>query len=266
MDSFEHSFLVEKNMRKSEGKDEREHTDTTETTLQKKNKKETYQYDIETINDLEDYIFKLTEKLKENIDNDEYDTLIGDDASGRIPTLVLREIINRRREEMHPGEKVGGIVTKFIAGGRGYSWDEKKRENLKPVLEKIKKDIHRKALVVTEHMRHSGIAKMAEALDEAEINFDLAILSSFLPKEKHIKDNPILETKKIYVGKEDGSTPDIYARSSFSGVKKEYPDVPLASRNKYANQNDINEVRREVKMLAEKTIRNIWGTSKESSQ
>ncbi len=240
--SFEHNFLVEKNTRKNE--------------------KQAPKYEIESIADLENYMFRLTEKLKENIDNDEYDTLIGDDASGRIPTLVLREVINERRKETHPGEEIENITTKFIAGGKGHSWNDEKRENLKPILEKIKKDIQHKALVVTEHMHHSGVAKMTEALNEAGINFDLAVLSSLHSKEEHIKDNPILGEKRIYIGEEDAGAPNIYAESSFSGVRKEHSWDALASRYGGADQNDINEVRKEIKTLAERTIRNVWGTSK----
>ena len=60
--------------------------------------------------ELESLVLPLIEKLKENIDKGEYDMLIGDDASGRIPTLILRGIINERNR----GSKV---KTRFVAGG-----------------------------------------------------------------------------------------------------------------------------------------------------
>ena len=74
----------------------------------------------EVFRELESLIFPLIEKLKENIDKGEYDMLIGDDASGRTPTLVLRGIINVRNRKLHPELKPSEAETKtrFVAGGR----------------------------------------------------------------------------------------------------------------------------------------------------
>ncbi|MGC9031640.1 MAG: hypothetical protein ACP5H7_02690 [Minisyncoccia bacterium] len=62
-------------------------------------------------------VLKITKELKNFIDQNYYQVLLGDDASGRVLTLIFREIINQRRKML--GQE--NIITKFIGGGRSYS-------------------------------------------------------------------------------------------------------------------------------------------------
>src|SRR3989338_2684824 len=62
---------------------------------------------------LKEGMLKLVQKLKTNIDEGKYDALVSDEIGGRIPTLVLREIIKARK----PDAK---IDTHFIASGKTY--------------------------------------------------------------------------------------------------------------------------------------------------
>src|SRR3989338_5186548 len=55
----------------------------------------------------------LVHKLWANIDAGKYDALISDEVGGRIPTLVLREIIKARIPDANIG-------TYFIASGKTY--------------------------------------------------------------------------------------------------------------------------------------------------
>ena len=140
----------------------------------------------EVFRELESLIFPLIEKLKENIDKGEYDMLIGDDASGRIPTLVLRGIINVRNRKLHPELKPSEAETKtrFVAGGRVENDKE-----LKSALEKLKLEVKKKALVVTEYI-HTGksIKRFSNILKELGIPFDIATLKSEFESESD-KDN-----------------------------------------------------------------------------
>lgn len=60
---------------------------------------------------LKEPMVKICRQLKEKIDSDAYDILVSDEAGGRIPTLILREIINQVRPKEH-------IDTLFVASGR----------------------------------------------------------------------------------------------------------------------------------------------------
>ena len=126
--------------------------------------------------ELESLILPLIEKLKENIDKGEYDVLLGDDASGRIPTLILRGIINERNRKRHPEFKSSEleIKTRFVAGGQ-----LKNKDKLKDAIKESGLEVKKKALVVTEYISSGkSMEKFSTALKELNIPFDIAVLKS----------------------------------------------------------------------------------------
>ncbi|MEK7463307.1 MAG: hypothetical protein AAB621_03040 [Patescibacteria group bacterium] len=197
--------------------------------------------------ELELLVLPLIEKLKENIDKGEYDMLIGDDASGRIPTLILRGIINSRKRELNPYLKSSEseIKTRFVAGGQLRS-----TEQLISVIEKLKPEVKNKVLIVTEYISSGrSMEKLSSALKGLGIPFDIATLKSEFdgeksnlgklfdklkdigasfgisdPRSEFGKDNiKIPENSKFYYGKGAGDAdapPLIYDNSEISGVKK----------------------------------------------
>ena len=74
---------------------------------------------------LEKPTMTLFRKMKQGIDGEEYDTLIGDDASGRVPTLIFRKVMSDRIEAVHkslpPEIKREKLKTYFVSGGQGLS-------------------------------------------------------------------------------------------------------------------------------------------------
>lgn len=100
-----------------------------------------------------------------------YETLLSDDASGRLISLFLWRIINKMRKE--EDEKSAKIS--FLASGR-YHNDMVDREVKKFVAENKKN--FGKTLLVTELIDSSrSIDKLVEILEKEGVDFDIAALS-----------------------------------------------------------------------------------------
>lgn len=217
-------------------------------------------------------VFKLVEKLKERIDAEEYDLLIGDDASGRIPALILRNIINERMRELHPEAKPGerDIETKFIAGGEERQWFSEKYEKVLPILEKMKEGKEKKALLVTEYMGlGKGAVEFTKALEEAKIDFDIASLASSRSSEYYKSEFPELARHDIFIGDEGSEQAFVpFYGSDASGVTKVFGE-PIAKRREEGDMRDeelgqweVKVAREDIKLMSEKTIEKVWGNSK----
>jgi hypothetical protein len=246
--------------------------------------------------ELELLVLPLIEKLKENIDKGEYDMLIGDDASGRIPTLILRGIINERNSGSQ-------IKTRFVAGGQLRSSVE-----LKATIGKIKPEIEKKALVVTEYISSGrSMEQLSKILKELEIPFDIAALKSEFDGEisvlqklsDKLKDIGVFfgitdqrpefgrnnikipENSEFYCGKgtyDADKPPLIYDNSEMSGVRKDsksesyaipYKKYYLENTSKTLTagqkndrckdiQEKVNKTREDIDLLVNKIIEKVW--------
>lgn len=163
----------------------------------------------ELIRSLAGLVLKLKEKLPQ------YDTIISDDASGRLVSLMLRRIINKKKE----GPEQDRVPIYFIAGGEHYykSVDE-------PIGEFIDDEIKKrnglgKTLLATEYIESgNGIYKLIKILEDKGIDFDVAAVS-IINKPKYYKDNL---TKRLYYGEIGSSGLELYNKYGFSGVIKDY--------------------------------------------
>lgn len=95
---------------------------------------------------LREPLAKMLEALRPQIENGDYDALIGDDASGRIPTLIMGEAIKQIYQE----KGYEPPLVRFIAGSSGleglYSRvkAEEKREAVSKQIGRIKGDIEKR--------------------------------------------------------------------------------------------------------------------------
>jgi hypoxanthine phosphoribosyltransferase len=139
---------------------------------------------------------RLVIEVEDEIPN--YDTILSDDAGGRLPSLFLRRIINRKREEL--GREPSN--TYFIGWGRHAN--RKRDWEVRKFIWSKRKQIG-KALLVTEHIRTGGsLNELAKLLEETEINFDIATVSTEqLPTDESMKDKKAIIKRLKYgsVGK-----------------------------------------------------------------
>ncbi|MBI4992326.1 MAG: phosphoribosyltransferase [Candidatus Harrisonbacteria bacterium] len=209
---------------------------------------------------------RLIEQLKETIDAGEYDMLIGDDASGRIPTLVMKDIISSRMRVLHPDltseEDRNLLKTRFIASGRHNA----NKEQLIAFFRKIKSEIKKKALIVTEFMATgASMEQLAEILEQEHIPFDIASIASHSSKRSYQGGGyflpSILGRRGLFIGSENASVPFLYNDSDLSGVQKKSRGQHLsahAERPDSVNQERTGQIREDAHVLADRVLKEVW--------
>ncbi|MEK7585824.1 MAG: hypothetical protein AAB477_01135 [Patescibacteria group bacterium] len=201
---------------------------------------------LDTINNIEiTHLFKpiskiLEKGIKEKIQNCEYDLLIGEDASGRIPALVFKDIL----QKVYERNKKEQPQLLFMAGTRFQSWDPDVLLKFKEHVSTHAKD-KKKALVVTELIGHGhSIISILDALQNNGISYDIAACAQ-------LDNDPVHYSEEIKDHLFAGShgKPEIFNKPELSGVKKNYGDVLSSHANKH-----IPNVQLIGKAIGEKTV------------
>lgn len=219
----------------------------------------------------------LLGQLRESINKGEYRILIGDDVSGRIPTLIFREVL----EDIYSENGFSKPKTMFLTGLKIDSPKELQEkaemanqhltkyysEDLNPTgLEGVKNKVfrlvdqiiashlsNRKVLLITDFVS-SGMALeyITAALRNSGISFDIATIGLSGDRES-------LEKKlggRIFYSLHN--TPEIYTKHDLAGVTKKGHDI-FSSRSKrddnYESQDTINKARSDVGFVAEDLVR-----------
>lgn len=211
--------------------------------------------ELREIAELQEPMQNLLEQLKDKINAGEYGLIIGDDASGRIPTLVFSNVINSIYKESDRSK----IDTRFIAGSKFVSEDKLdiKKDLIKNYLQKLdlQEEKNKKVLVVTEAiLEGKGMKLLADILLNLGLGFDIATVS-FL-QEKDRTPEKIKEVKK-YLGADVyyGATGDIvnlYHNRGISGVHKD-PGKLFAEPFKKYLQKDWFTSKKEMKRRSKQT-------------
>lgn len=227
----------------------------------KKEEKELIHYNFEELEGLEESAVEMVKRMKAKIDHGDYDILISDDASGRIPTLMLRKIINERNKVLHPEQSVKEreIKTVFISGGISPA----NNEVLQKAFEDLKPEVKKAALLVTEYMSTGeSIARIAGLLEKAELSFDIASLTARGNFYDYLRAFPdVVGNHNLFIGDDTAHYPGkIWARSDLSGVKKVIKEVhPVIFFDRETGQEKINKVREDINTLANQALKKVWG-------
>lgn len=188
---------------------------------------------IPEILDLEEPIKNLMEKLRANIERGEYGLIIGDDASGRIPTLILGEVIKR----ISKLKSVRDPSIIFIPGtlSRVIGLDEQ----LQGYVQKYGAQEKDKVLIVTETVRSGDTLRvLVETLESLGHICDIATIGiehgDMAYYKKRRSEN--LGNASIFSG-------DYYKKGNGT-TDALNPNTPLIFRNKemsgvYQNKNEF---------------------------
>src|SRR3989344_105859 len=131
--------------------------------------------------DLEEPIRKILKDILPNIEKGDYQLIIGDDASGRIPTLIFDKFIKAVYKE----KGFNASQTIFFAGSsflwsRGGEPMEKMLDDMQNYVENINRERGQRiknALIVTDSIiSGSSISPIIEALKAADITPDLVVI------------------------------------------------------------------------------------------
>ncbi|MBI2062414.1 MAG: phosphoribosyltransferase [Candidatus Yanofskybacteria bacterium] len=171
---------------------------------------------LEKVAELEVPMRKILEQMLESLEKGEYDLIIGIDASGRIPTLIVDKFVSR----VYQNKGYELPIFRFIAGSI-------RKED---AVSKVKEwNPHRRVLIVEDTINTGdSVRSLSKALGESGISFDVIAVGTLLPRrifdkkriERLTKD---LGAKNIYVGSEEA--PRIYGQKHISGVQKEVGDI-----------------------------------------
>jgi adenine/guanine phosphoribosyltransferase-like PRPP-binding protein len=199
----------------------------------------------------------LLSKLAPAIKNHEYDLIVGDDASGRLPTLVLSSIFKKVYEQ----DKCELPKTIFLATGR-ISIDEDEEEKKNKVIEHLKNLIQQKqinapdpdsrTLLVTEQIHSGGtISRLIEMFQEVGfLNIDVAALATlhkeFYEKQEFRKKFP---QTRLYVGFDQQYGSEVFHKKpSISGVFRTKHDIIA---KKYNKKSRVVSIRKDIKKIVD---------------
>ncbi|MDP3726555.1 MAG: hypothetical protein Q8R36_05165, partial [bacterium] len=184
------------------------------------------------IAELREPLKNILAEMRENIDRGDYGLIIGDDASGRIPTWFFYNFL----KELYKGKKMPPPKVRYFAGG--YRVDpsqfslgrspfkeraSQKFEKIEMYLAQAKKDmgksnlLNKKALVVTDAIgTGSTLQPIIEALQKQNTPFDIATVSSFNDLTPRFEG-------KVFSGQDQ--SPSIYRNHELAGVVKDRKHV-----------------------------------------
>ncbi len=193
------------------------------------------------IEELRQPIERLLFTLREKIERGDFRVLIGDDASGRIPTLIFHKTL----KEIYKEKGLESPKVFFFAGsGAGFSAN-------KPTPE----DAIAKSELIGEYLEHKNIRELLGESGEVLIITDtIATGNSLIPLTQALRHAGVrYEIATIGLLSEDDSdkvrmegrlgseifsgtdwTPSIYTESRISGVRKNPGDVfstPIGEKN-----------------------------------
>ncbi len=208
--------------------------------------KTTYETAVGT---MEEPLIRLVDQLKDKFKTGEYFLLIGDDASGRLPALVLKRVANYISDR----NGVQRPDMRFIRGGRFDTYERYVKEvdlasQVAVLLETVKaRPTNKRALLVTEFISGGRIAKrIASELNQRGIRMDVATLDMLTSRDRY-REYGIPEDVKIYSGLEKHIEPPIQQHRELTGL--------LSQR--WRSQQDVAAARKDVKKLSDKIIASL---------
>ena len=195
--------------------------------------------------------------LKENLSNNTYDVVVGDDVSGRLPALVLHGVIKKICSK----NKVDAPKLLFFKGNRG-GW-KVSEENVELWKENMQKELERyiqektlekgsKILMVTEYNQtNNTILNFNEVFGKAGISVD------FLDLQRHI-DTPYFREGEVKVY-DAGIVQDRIGSVLFwnsddkelTGVKKDKDSDVFVQVNKEADKKNVKKAREDIKKMVD---------------
>jgi len=165
---------------------------------------------------LKERMTALALKMKESIDSGKYSVLVSDEVGGRIPTLILRELIKSANPEKE-------IQTFFIASGKSYlhNLNSKLYEDyLKFFSTKVSPEDH--LLLITQYIHSGGtIADLSKILKDAGVvNIDIAVARSLL--DQKTAEYVLPNADNIFIGENNTGSERVDEESVwFTGVGKD---------------------------------------------
>lgn len=209
---------------------------------------------------------EILAQISERIDRGEYTLIIGDDASGRIPTLIMREALGALQPDRN-----ASVKTLFITGS-GTPLEQPDPDELEPKRAALRALLDREAptpdrgriLIVTDTINTgSSLRPLCEELRAIGYNFDIAAVANLQAWDRDTTEHMehVLGVR-IYAGFDD-LTPLVYGRTSLSGVSK-HPEE-LHARAMRGESRKAADARADAHVVAQELIAWYRKTGKQSN-
>lgn len=200
---------------------------------------------------------RLVVEIRERIP--QYDTVISDEASGRLPALLLYKIINQKRaEEEKPAARIRFVSAGYFRKKAGDMGGPQANRATEKFFRKNKDILSGRTLLVSEYIQSGkSILSLVKILERTGANFDLAVVSCRKPEayDRAIR-------KRLFYGQIGGVGAAFYNRHNLTGVVKGrgvHPerapgpnfDVPVDPQVKKKVREEIDIVAGELAKLVE---------------
>ncbi|MDO8504392.1 MAG: hypothetical protein Q7S36_00870 [Candidatus Liptonbacteria bacterium] len=193
--------------------------------------------DKEAVAELEQPIKEILAQLSHEINCGDYGVIIGDDASGRIPTLMIARII----KAVYENKNFSPPIVRFIAGSSSLNANyveqkENKKEAVVGQMGRIKSDLRdvadggHRGLIVTDTIDlGSSVTVLIEALQKNDMEADVATIGMIDSEGKE----RFADDWKANVAIGTHGTPSLY----FSENKRSLSGVWKINKNLFAKPN-----------------------------
>jgi len=222
-------------------------------------------FEIEEFEEARESFENLTKELTPAIQRHEYNLIIGDDASGRIPTLVIGGLF----KEVYKEDKIDPPQILFFAGGKERLTDEEGivreiSDNIKRLISKNKIDSSKtKALLTTEYMAGGRtMAYFVRTLKETGLSCDIATLSTRCSLKEYKRQFPEFEGAEIHVGSPGGLL-HFWVKKELAGVRR--GDNMIFTKRREGERELVLEARRNVKKMVN-YLKQIYDREKEKTE
>lgn len=181
-------------------------------------------------------------------DGTTYDLIIGDDTSGRIPTLIVSKVLNRLNER-----KGFEPISVRFAGGHRLK-DYLREHEMDVILRRIENKPKR-ILLVTDYVKSGRTIKdFADFFTVREINYDVACITLDNEEEYYRKKGRLPAGINFYCGEQCHSAPYIWDEARLTGLKRRSTLKTRVIRDGASFDRKVKEAREDVNILAQRLI------------
>jgi hypothetical protein len=161
----------------------------------------------------------LCEQLKPRFESGRYSLIIGDDTSGRLPTLAIRGF------SRHISNKIRGnnLPVVFLQASRRLRTPAVEQQIDQRVMPYFKPGTGKgRALIITDFIKHGAtMSRLMELLSSRGIDFDVAAMTCAKTPLVHALRSDLPQGTELFVGEDvDWNAPEIYSRPDLTGLKR----------------------------------------------
>ncbi len=214
-----------------------------------------YQTEVASI---EEPMVKICNELAPNFAKGTYGLIVGDDTSGRLPTLAIRAVGSQI--SMREGASVPTTV--FLQSGRYIERDfEVEKQFAQRVLNQ-EEVFDKKTLLVTDYIKTGKTLKrLVELFKTNGVSFDIAAVGVF--KDFSLNELNLPEDTRVFEGGRISEAPTIANKENLTGLKRHFMTGKIQLNRDYnqPQSQDVKPAREDIGILATRVLSKVELTS-----